>query len=101
MNDTNLMVLNYLSDVYHIKDTSVEGVEKAIDDIFNFENILPQYRSLFNSIMVDAIDFELISERLTFKKMKDQFDKEGTDCRHADDGGDRKDAELWRGAETR
>ena len=53
MNDTNLMVLNYLSDVYHIKDTSVEGVEKAIDDIFNFENILPQYRSLFNSIMVE------------------------------------------------
>ena len=75
MNDTNLMVLNYLNDVYHIKDTSVEGVERAIDDIFNFENILPQYRSLFNSIMVDSIDFELISERLTFKKMKDQLDQ--------------------------
>lgn len=75
MNDTNLMVLNYLRDVYHIKDTSVEGVEKAIDDIFNFENILPQYRSLFNSIMVDAIDFDLISERLTFQKMKDQLDQ--------------------------
>ena len=73
MNDTNLMVLNYLNDVYHIKDTSVEGVEKAIDDIFNFENILPQYRSLFNSIMVDAIDFELISERLTFIKKNDQL----------------------------
>lgn len=75
MNDTNLMVLNYLNDVYHIKDTSVEGVEKAIDDIFNFENILPQYRSLFNSIMVDAIDFELISERLTFIKMREQLDQ--------------------------
>ena len=75
MNDTNLMVLNYLNDVYHIKDTSVEGVEKAIDDIFNFENILPQYRSLFNSIMVDAIDFELISERLTFTKMREQLDQ--------------------------
>jgi hypothetical protein len=73
MNDTNLMVLNYLNDVYHIKDTSVEGVERAIDDIFNFENILPQYRSLFNSIMVDAIDFELISERLTFIKKNDQL----------------------------
>ena len=73
MNDTNLMVLNYLNDVYHIKDTSVEGVEKAIDDIFNFENILPQYRSLFNLIMVDAIDFELISERLTFIKKNDQL----------------------------
>ena len=75
MNDTNIMVLNYLLDVYHIKDTSVEGVEKAIDDIFNFENILPQYRSLFNSIMVDAIDFELISERLTFIKMREQLDQ--------------------------
>ena len=75
MNDTNLMVLNYLNDVYHIKDTSVEGVEKAIDDIFNFENILPQYRSLFNLIMVDAIDFELISERLTFIKMREQLDQ--------------------------
>lgn len=73
MNDTNLMVLNYLLDVYHIKDTSVEGVEKAIDDIFNFENILPQYKSLFNSIMVEAIDFELISERLTFIKKNDQL----------------------------
>jgi len=73
MNDTNLMVLNYLNDVYHIKDTSVEGVERAIYDIFNFENILPQYRSLFNSIMVDAIDFELISERLTFIKKNDQL----------------------------
>lgn len=73
MNDINLMVLNYLNDVYHIKDTSVEGVERAIDDIFNFENILPQYRSLFNSIMVDAIDFELISERLTFIKKNDQL----------------------------
>ena len=73
MNDTNLMVLNYLLDVYHIKDTSVEDVERAIDDIFNFENILPQYRSLFNLIMVEAIDFELISERLTFIKKNDQL----------------------------
>ena len=75
MNDTNLMMLNYLLDVYHIKDTSVEGVERAIDDIFNFENILPQYKSLFNSIMVEAIDFELISERLTFIKKNDQLNQ--------------------------
>ena len=75
MNDTNLMVLNYLLDVYHIKDTSVEGVERAIDDIFNFENILPQYKSLFNSIMVEAIDFDLISERLTFIKKNDQLNQ--------------------------
>jgi hypothetical protein len=76
MNDINVMVINYLNDVYHIKDTSVEGIEKAIDDIFNFENILPQYRSLFNSIMVDAIDFELISERLTFIKLRNKLEAE-------------------------
>jgi hypothetical protein len=70
------MVINYLNDVYHIKDTSVEGVEKAIDDIFNFENVLPQYKSLFNSLMVEAIDFEYVSERLTFKKMMEQLDLE-------------------------
>jgi hypothetical protein len=76
MNDINLMVINYLNDVYHIKDTSVEGVEKAIDDIFNFENILPQYKSLFNSLMVESIDFDYVSERLTFKKMMEQLDAE-------------------------
>jgi hypothetical protein len=76
MNDINVMVINYLNDVYHIKDTSVEGVEKAIDDIFNFENIMPQYKSLFNSLMVETIDFDYVSERLTFKKMMEQLDAE-------------------------
>jgi hypothetical protein len=70
------MVINYLNDVYHIKDTSVEGVEKAVDDIFNFENILPQYKSLFNSLMVESIDFDYVSERLTFIKMMEQLDAE-------------------------
>ena len=76
MNDINVMVINYLNDVYHIKDTSVEGVEKAIDDIFNFENILPQYKSHFNSLMVESINFDYVSERLTFKKMMEQLDAE-------------------------
>jgi hypothetical protein len=76
MNDINVMVINYLNDVYHIKDTSIEGVEKAIDDIFNFENILPQYKSLFNSLMVETIDFDYVSERLIFKKMMEQLDAE-------------------------
>ena len=76
MNDINIMVINYLNDVYHIKDTSVEGVEKAIDDIFNFQNILPQYKSLFNSLMVESINFDYVSERLTFKKMMEQLDAE-------------------------
>ena len=76
MNDINVMVVNYLNDVYHIKDTSVEGVEKAIDDIFNFENVLPQYKSLFNSLMVEAIVFEYVSERLTFIKLRDKLEAE-------------------------
>jgi hypothetical protein len=76
MNDINVMVINYLNDVYHIKDTSVEGVEKAIDDIFNFENILPQYKSLFNSLMVESIDFDHVSERLTFIKLRDKLEAE-------------------------
>ena len=76
MNDINVMVINYLNDVYHIKDTSVEGVEKAIDDIFNFENVLPQYKSLFNSLMVEAIVFEYVSERLTFIKLRDKLEAE-------------------------
>jgi hypothetical protein len=76
MTDINIMVINYLNDVYHIKDTSVEGVEKAIDDIFNFENILPQYKSLFNSLMVESINFDYVSERLTFIKMMEQLDAE-------------------------
>lgn len=76
MTDINVMVLNYLNDVYHIKDTSVEGIEKAIDDIFNFENILPQYKSLFNSLMVEAINFNWVSDRLTFQRMMEQLDAE-------------------------
>jgi hypothetical protein len=76
MTDINIMVINYLNDVYHIKDTSVEGVEKAIDDIFNFENIMPQYKSLFNSLMVEAIDFDYVSERLTFIKLRDKLEAE-------------------------
>lgn len=76
MTDINFMVINYLHDVYHIKDTSVEGVEKAIDDIFNFENILPQYKSLFNSVMVEAIDFEYVSERLSFINRRNQLEAE-------------------------
>ena len=76
MTDINYMVINYLHDVYHIKDTSVEGVEKAIDDIFNFENILPQYKSLFNSLMVESINFDYVSERLTFIKLRDKLEAE-------------------------
>lgn len=76
MTDINFMVINYLHDVYHIKDTSVEGVEKAIDDIFNFENILPQYKSLFNSVMVEAINFEYVSERLSFINLRNQLEAE-------------------------
>ena len=65
MNDANYAVLNYLTDVYIIKDISQEGVESAIDLIFNFNNLLPQEQHLFNSIMLQAIDFEWISQQLS------------------------------------
>ena len=64
MNDANYAVLNYLTDVYGIKDISQEGVESAIDLIFNFNDLLPQEQHLFNSIMLQAIDFEWISQQL-------------------------------------
>jgi hypothetical protein len=65
MNDANYSVLNYLTDVYSIKDISQEGVESAIDLIFNFNDLLPQEQHLFNSIMLQAIDFEWISQQLS------------------------------------
>jgi hypothetical protein len=64
MNDANYAVLNYLTDVYRIKDITQEGVESAIDLIFNFNDLLPQEQHLFNSIMLQAIDFEWISQQL-------------------------------------
>jgi hypothetical protein len=65
MNDANYAVLNYLTDIYSIKDISEEGVENAIDFIFNFNDLLPQEQHLFNSIMLQAIDFEWISQQLS------------------------------------
>ena len=65
MNYANYAVLNYLTDVYSIKDISQEGVESAIDLIFNFNDLLPQEQHLFNSIMLQAIDFEWISQQLS------------------------------------
>ncbi len=60
----SLKKVNYLTDVYSIKDISQEGVESAIDLIFNFNDLLPQEQHLFNSIMLQAIDFEWISQQL-------------------------------------
>lgn len=65
MNDANYAVLNYLTDVYSIKDISQEGVESAIDLIFNYNDLLPQEQHLFNLIMLQAIDFEWISQQLS------------------------------------
>ena len=65
MNDANYAVLNYLTDVYSIKDISQEGVESAIDLILNFNDLLPQEQHLFNLIMLQAIDFEWISQQLS------------------------------------
>ena len=75
MNEANYAVLNYLTNEYGIKDVSIEGVELAIDLIFNFNDLLPQEQHLFNSIMLQALDFEWISEQLTSYLMEEELKK--------------------------
>ena len=75
MNDANYAVINYLTNEYGIKDVSIEGVEKAIDLIFNFNDLLPTEQNLFNSIMLQALDFEWISEQLTSYLMEEELKK--------------------------
>jgi len=75
MNEANYAVINYLTNEYGIKDVSIEGVEEAIDLIFNFNDLLPQKQHLFNSIMLQALDFEWISEQLTSYLMEEELKK--------------------------
>ncbi len=75
MNEANYAVLNYLTNEYGIKDVSIEGVEEAIDLIFNFNDLLPKEQHLFNSIMLQALDFEWISEQLTSYLMEEELKK--------------------------
>jgi hypothetical protein len=75
MNDANYALLNYLTDVHKIKDITHEGVEKAIDLIFNFNDLLPQEQHLFNSIMLQAIDFEWVSEQLNYYALQEEMKK--------------------------
>ena len=75
MNEANYAVLNYLTNEYGIKDVSIEGVEDAIDLIFNFNDLLPTEQNLFNSIMLQALDFEWISEQLTSYLMEEELKK--------------------------
>jgi len=75
MNDANYAVLNYLTNEYGIKDISIEGVEEAIDLIFNFNDLLPTEQHLFNSIMLQSLDFEWISEQLTSYLMEEELKK--------------------------
>ena len=75
MNEANYAVLNYLTNEYGIKDVSIEGVEEAIDLIFNFNNLLPKEQHLFNSIMLQSLDFEWISEQLTSYLMEEELKK--------------------------
>ena len=75
MNEENYAVLNYLTNEYGIKDVSIEGVEDAIDLIFNFNDLLPTEQHLFNCIMLQALDFEWISEQLTSYLMEEEMKK--------------------------
>ena len=75
MNEANYAVLNYLTNEYGIKDVSIKGVEDAIDLIFNFNDLLPTEQHLFNSIMLQVLDFEWISEQLTSYLMEEELKK--------------------------
>ena len=75
MNEANYAVINYLTNEYGIKDVSIEGVEEAIDLIFNFNDLLPTEQHLLNSIMLQALDFEWISEQLTSYLMEEELKK--------------------------
>ena len=75
MNEANYAVLNYLTNEYPIKDVSIEGVEEAIDLILNFNDLLPKEQHLINSIMLQALDFEWISEQLTSYLMEEELKK--------------------------
>ncbi len=73
MNEANQAVLNYLTNTYRIQDVSIEGVEQAIDTIFNFNMLTPLQKQLFNIIILQALDIEYISEQLTSYMMEEEL----------------------------
>jgi hypothetical protein len=75
MNEAEKAVINYLTNTIRIQDVSHEGIEQAIDIIFNYKQLLPLERQLFNIIINQAIDCEKISEILTSYLMEEELKK--------------------------
>ena len=65
MNQASQDILDYIVDNHlALRDITDEGISKAIDALFNFNDLLPKEQVLFNSIITQAIDFEWIAEQL-------------------------------------
>ena len=82
MNDISKRFASYLMDDYHIKGTTEEDVEKAINKIFRYELLDEAQQVLFNEIMTEALDISWISEQL--KGEWDRYEQEILDCQKED-----------------
>lgn len=82
MNDISKRFASYLMDDYHIKETTEEDVEKAINKIFRYELLDEAQQVLFNEIMTEALNISWISEQL--KGEWDRYEQEIIDCQKED-----------------
>lgn len=82
MNDISKRFASYLMDDYHIKGTTEEDVEKAVNKIFRYELLDDAQQVLFNEIMTEALDISWISEQL--KGEWDRYEQEIIDCQKED-----------------
>jgi hypothetical protein len=82
MNDISKRFASYLMDDYHIKGTTEEDVDKAINKIFRFELLDDAQQVLFVEIMNDALDVSWIAEQLT--GIWDRYNQEIYDCQKED-----------------
>ena len=82
MNDISKRFASYLMDDYHIKGTTEEDVDKAINKIFRYELLNDAQQVLFNEIMTEALDVPWIAEQLT--DVWDRYEQEILDCKKED-----------------
>lgn len=82
MNDISKRFASYLMDDYHIKGTTEEDIEKAINKIFRYELLDDAQQVLFNEIMTEALDISWISDQL--KGEWDRYEQEILDCKKED-----------------
>ena len=82
MNDISKRFASYLMDDYHIKGTTEEDIDKAINKIFRYELLDDAQQVLFNEIMTEALDVPWIAEQLT--DVWDRYEQEILDCKKED-----------------